>query len=118
MNFMIFSNMKITEEVIINIETINEIIRRKLKILDDSKKYGLPNIIFWNLQSTDIFPSLSSNSKITMISGHNPKLLNLFCDKKNQSCSYNIITPWNKLKEILNNKRYKILEDKITLTIN
>jgi Mg-chelatase subunit ChlD len=75
------------------------------------RPYKPPHILFWNLRSTRGFPSLSSQSNASMMSGFSPALLNLFCDQgldALQSC-----TPWSQLERILENERYKIMEDKL-----
>jgi uncharacterized protein with von Willebrand factor type A (vWA) domain len=75
------------------------------------RPYKPPHILFWNLRSTRGFPSLSSQSNASMMSGFSPALLNLFCDQgldALESC-----TPWSQLERILENERYKIMEDKL-----
>lgn len=70
--------------------------------------YKPPHILFWNLRSTNGFPSLSSQKNVSMISGFSPTILNLFCDKgidALQSC-----TPWSQLKSMLDNARYDRLQ--------
>lgn len=76
------------------------------------KPYKPPHILFWNLRSTDGFPSLSSQANCSMMSGFSPALLNFFCEKGMeglQSCS-----PWGVLEQTLENERYKILADKLS----
>jgi Mg-chelatase subunit ChlD len=75
------------------------------------KPYKPPHILFWNLRSTEGFPSLSNQSNCSMMSGFSPALLNLFCEKgldALQSCS-----PWGVLEQTLENERYKIMADKL-----
>lgn len=75
------------------------------------KPFNPPHILFWNLRSTNGFPCLSTVENASMMSGFNPSLLNLFCEKgidALQSCS-----PWGIFLESLENERYKILGDKI-----
>ena len=79
------------------------------------KPYKPPHILFWNLRSTDGFPSLSSQANCSMMSGFSPALLNFFCEKGMeglQSCS-----PWGVLEQTLENERYKILADKLEETV-
>lgn len=67
--------------------------------------YLPPHILFWNLKSTSGFPSLSSQTNTSMMSGFSPALLNLFCDtgiEGLQSC-----TPWSLLMKSLSNPRYQ-----------
>jgi hypothetical protein len=73
--------------------------------------YKPPHILFWNLRSTDGFPSLANQRNASMMSGFSPSLLNLFCDQgltALQSC-----TPWSLLNKSLENERYKIMDNKI-----
>jgi hypothetical protein len=75
------------------------------------KPYKPPHILFWNLRSTNGFPTLSTQRNTSMMSGFSPALLNLFCEqglKALQSCS-----PWSLLERSLANTRYKIMGDKI-----
>jgi hypothetical protein len=79
------------------------------------KPFNPPHILMWNLRSTSGFPCLSSQTNTSMMSGFSPILLNVFCEKgldAFQSC-----TPWSILVESLDNHRYTILSDKITLLI-
>jgi hypothetical protein len=74
------------------------------------KPYNVPHILFWNLRSTNGFPSLSIQPNVSMLSGFSPALLNLFCEK-GIDCLQSY-TPWLLLEEALSNKRYDILENK------
>jgi hypothetical protein len=75
------------------------------------KPYKPPHILFWNLRSTEGFPSLSTQPNCSMMSGFNPSLLNIFCEQGMtalQAC-----TPWSMLEKSLENKRYNIMGDMI-----
>ena len=79
------------------------------------KPFKPPHILMWNLRSTSGFPCLSYQTNVSMMSGFSPALLNVFCEKgldALQSC-----TPWSILVECLDNPRYTILSDKLTLLI-
>jgi hypothetical protein len=74
------------------------------------KPLKAPHILFWNLRSTNGFPTISNQSNCSMISGFNPSLLNLFCKQgfdSLQACS-----PWALVVKSLENKRYQPLEKK------
>jgi Mg-chelatase subunit ChlD len=77
--------------------------------------YKPPHILFWNLRSTEGFPTLSNQPNTSMMSGFSPSLLNLFCDKG--LAALETCTPWNMLVQSLENERYKIMEDKLTDTL-
>lgn len=75
------------------------------------KPYKPPHILFWNLRSTNGFPTLSNQANASMVSGYSPVLLNVFCEQGMDallSC-----TPWSILEKVLSNDRYKIMSDKL-----
>lgn len=75
------------------------------------KPYKPPHILFWNLRSTNGFPTLSSQPNASMMSGFSPALLNLFCDEgisALQDC-----TPWSMFMKSINLPRYAILDAKV-----
>jgi hypothetical protein len=124
LNIVIFSNMKfIKQPESSGFITVYEAIKQKydaagLKAI--KKPYKMPHLIFWNLESTHGFPCLSIHPNITMISGNNPKLLNLFCTKSNTSCGYPEYSEsppnnsaYTKMKHMLKNNRYKCLEEEM-----
>jgi hypothetical protein len=79
------------------------------------KPFKTPHILFWNLRSTNGFPTLSSQKNASMMSGFSPMLLNLFCEEgldALQSCS-----PWSLFIKSLNNERYKPLDNFIRETL-
>jgi hypothetical protein len=72
------------------------------------KPFKTPHILFWNLRSTNGFPTLSTQKNASMMSGFSPLLLNLFCEEglnALQSCS-----PWSLFIKSLDNERYKPLD--------
>ena len=81
----------------------------------NGEAYSLPHILFWNLRSTDGFPSLSTQKNTTMMSGFSPVLLNEFCDK-GMSALENM-TPWNMMCRALDKPRYNRFENAIDLSM-
>jgi hypothetical protein len=80
-----------------------------------NKPFKAPHILFWNLRSTQGFPTLSTEKNCSMMSGFSPALLNMFCEEgleSLQSCS-----PWSLFVKSLNNERYNILDQHIRETI-
>ena len=69
-----------------------------------------PHVLFWNLRCTNGFPSVSNQTNCSMISGFNPSLLNLFCEKGINGLIAS--TPWSIFIKSLENKRYQVLENK------
>ena len=77
------------------------------------RSYRPPHILFWNLRSTNGFPSLSNQPRVSMVSGYNPSLLRLFCQGNcKQWIDY---TPWDTYINIFSNKRYSIMEEGLSL---
>ncbi len=73
--------------------------------------YKAPHILFWNLRSTNGFPTLSTQKNASMMAGFSPALLNLFCEEgleSLQSC-----TPWSMFIKSLSSDRYKKLDEKM-----
>ena len=70
--------------------------------------FVLPHIVFWNLRSTQGFPSLCSTQNTSMMSGNNPVILNNFC--KMGIGTLKNLTPIKNLKSLLDNERYNHLE--------
>ena len=66
--------------------------------------YKCPHILFWNLRSTDGFPSLSTVKGASMLSGFSPALLNLFCEKGVDALES--LTPRSMMMESLAHPRY------------
>ena len=74
--------------------------------------YGVPlnppHILFWNLRKTDGFPVLSTQDNVSMMSGYDSGILNLFCEQGlsalNSSSGRSI------LQRILENPRYLPME--------
>ena len=56
---------------------------------------------------TSGFPSMSSQTNVSMMSEFSPALLNLFCEKGIDALK--TVTPWGALIELLNNTRYEKL---------
>ena len=74
--------------------------------------YEPPHMLFWNLRSTDGFPSLSSEKNISMMSGFSPALLNSFQDKGMEALED--FTPWCMLIDQLQHERYAWTKDAVT----
>lgn len=81
--------------------------------------YGVPfkppHILFWNLSSTQGFPTLSTQPNVSMMSGFSPALLNFFCERGLDA--FQDCTPWSCLVETMNKPRYQCLEDRISTYI-
>jgi hypothetical protein len=73
--------------------------------------YLQPHIVYWNvsLEINESLPTEWNNSRITLISGWNPSVINFlsFMDIK----SVRNFSPYDTIVNILNNKRYDIMEN-------
>jgi ABC-type amino acid transport substrate-binding protein len=83
-----------------NIASMYELISKSYKTFG----YEPPHILFWNLRSTDGFPSLATQENVSMMSGFSPALLNAFCEKGMDALKD--ATPWNTMVDLLLNERY------------
>ena len=96
-------------------DTMYDCIRKMYKEAGLRSKYKQaytpPHILFWNLRKTTGFPVLSTQRNVSMLSGYNSALLNVLCEKGVDGLKE--FTPRKMLKDILNNERYKNLEEDI-----
>ena len=60
-----------------------------------------------------MFPTKTTEPNVTMFSGYNSSLLNVFSEKGMEELVK--ITPWDMLKTTLNNSRYECLDKWIDL---
>ncbi len=111
---VILSDMQMDRNEEYTTENLYEVMKAKYEaagIRLNGKPYKPPHILFWNLKSTSGFPTLSTQKNCSMMSGFNPSLLNLFCEKGVTALQY--CTPWSLLEKSLENPRYKIMAEKI-----
>lgn len=119
LSIIIFSDMQVDSLNSIYQTSLFEKIKEKFVnagIRLHKKPFNVPHLIFWNLRSTNGFPCLSRENNTTMLSGYSSTLLNRLSKQ-----GLNILgekNPWFSLQEILNNKRYSILEDKAREIVN
>lgn len=106
---VILSNMEIDLLEIGNKESLYGNICRKFK-------EGMPRFLLWNLKSTKGFPCHSLFPNVSMTAGYNPLFLNLFNPEGfyREGSKTEEYTPWTFFVKSLKNKRYAILERKIT----
>ena len=71
--------------------------------------YNTPNILFWNMRSTNGFPVISKQKNVSMLSGFSPVLLNIFCNKGHNELEK--LNSYDILFSILNNERYKFVDN-------
>jgi hypothetical protein len=73
--------------------------------------YRPPHILCWNLRETSVIPCSSTDKNVTIFTGFNPTLLNVFCKKTFQI--YEACNPWKMLMHCLKNPAYTVMENKI-----
>jgi hypothetical protein len=68
----------------------------------------IPHILFWNLRSTDGFPTLSSTENTTMLSGFSASLLNDFASRGMEAIRE--FSPYESMVASFEKRRYSSLE--------
>jgi len=129
LTLVVFSDMQF-DKIDTNFNSMYDYIENQY-INTGLKLYGTPlkppHILFWNLKNSNGFPCLSYNKNISMMSGFNPSLLNLFCEKglnglkeynNTENILYNSSKSWNLLTNMLNNKRYSIIKSIVSSVID
>ena len=104
----VFSDMQI-DQAGSNVESmkglIDEMFAAGGKRTSHGYPYTAPHILFWNMRSTNGFPSLSTSRNTSMLSGFSATLLNTFCNKGQNAVG--LCTPWTIITEQLFHERYK-----------
>lgn len=70
--------------------------------------YELPHIVFWNLRSTNGFPSVTSEKNASMMSGFSANLLDTFSEKGVDILKE--MTPYKQLVAQLSKERYSCID--------
>jgi hypothetical protein len=109
----VFSDMQIdtsgNEEVDETMWNKIERMYREAGLKHSGEVWKPPHILFWNLRSTNGFPTVSSQKGVTMFAGFSPVLLNIFCEKGVEGLKS--VSPWKMFKETLDKERYDSLID-------
>ena len=104
----VFSDMQI-DQAGNNVESMRGLIDEMFAVGGKQTSHGCPyaapHILFWNLRSTNGFPSLSTSRNTSMLSGFSAPLLNTFCNKGQNAVG--LCTPWTIISEQLFHDRYK-----------
>lgn len=111
MTIVILSDMQIDPPHTIHNTPVCDVIKKMYKNagLLNNQSYEIPHILFWNVRSTDGFPCLFNNKNISMVSGFNPNILNIYCKHKPETDKI-LCNPWTAFLPQLSNNRYDILE--------
>ena len=68
----------------------------------------IPFLIFWNLRTTDNFPSIESTPNMLKLSGNSVSLLSILMDVELKELRS--LSNWNIIQKILDNPRYNIVD--------
>jgi hypothetical protein len=104
----VFSDMQIDQSGTNDVSMkglIDEMFARGGRLTSHGEPYAAPHILFWNLRSTNGFPSLSTSRNTSMLSGFSASLLDTFCNKGMNAVG--LCTPWTILNEQLFHDRYR-----------
>uniref|UniRef100_A0A6C0KZM6 TROVE domain-containing protein n=1 Tax=viral metagenome TaxID=1070528 RepID=A0A6C0KZM6_9ZZZZ len=83
-------------------EELFDVIRREYK---DAAGYdNIPFLIFWNLRTTNTFPSIEKSKNMIKLSGNSVCLLEIFMKIRLED--FKKLENWDILKQILDHKRY------------
>ena len=121
MVLVIFSDMQIDCSDRINIRNNNNNFDNS-PMFDMMKKkyadlgYEVPHIVFWNLRSTNGFPSVTGEKNVSMMSGFSPNLLDAFSEKGIDMLKE--MTPYKQLITQLSKERYKCLDEVVDEIFN
>lgn len=98
---IIFSDMQFDCHEMCNEEELFQVIRREYKQCGYD---NIPFLIFWNLRSTNTFPTIEKSKNMLQLSGNSACLLEIFM--KTQLDDLKKLDNWDLLKQILDNSRY------------
>ena len=92
--------------------TEKDTIYSNMKKICEKDKIPINNLIFWNTSFNTGFPCKSYINNVTMLSGRNYKMINLFNDRstieyKFLNVGLQMNNSWNMFSNIISNKRYK-----------
>ena len=92
--------------------TEKDTIYSNMKKICEKDKIPMNNLIFWNTSFNSGFPCKSYINNVTMLSGRNYKMINLFNDRSTTEYRFlnvglQMNNSWNMFSNIISNKRYK-----------
>lgn len=97
-NILIVSDMQFDEVNSCDIDSLFETINNEYK----KAGYEMPKLIFWNVSYYDnTIPMKNNKNGLILLSGYSTSLMQMVCSTE--------LDPFKALKEILNNKRYSII---------
>jgi hypothetical protein len=116
----IFSDMQIDQAYTDNRKTLQFRLKTMFELagLESTYRepYPVPHILYWNLRTTSGFPTKTTEENVTMFSGYNASLLNVFSEKGMDELTN--VTPYMMLNSTLNVSRYESLEERAKLLLS
>lgn len=100
---IIFSDMQFDSHEMYNERELFSVIRGEYK---DAGYDNIPFLIFWNLRSTNTFPTIEKSTNMLQLSGNSSCLLEIFM--KTRLTDLKTLDNWDLLKQILDNQRYNL----------
>ena len=98
---IVFSDMQFDPHESHPDDDLFDIIKKEYQ---DAGYERIPFLIFWNLRSTNTFPTIEKNQNMIQLSGNSVCLLEIFMKTKLED--FKQLESWDILKQILDNKRY------------
>lgn len=98
---IVFSDMQFDPHESHPDDDLFDIIKKEYQ---DAGYERIPFLIFWNLRSTNTFPTIEKNQNMIQLSGNSVCLLEVFMKTKLED--FKKMESWDILKQILDNKRY------------
>jgi len=112
----IFSDMRIDCEQVQDNPWSDQVLADEIEAMYAKYGYASPHLLFWNLEKTSGFPTLSSKNNCTMLSGYSSTLLNVLCDKGVDALKE--FSPRHMLDDLLSNPRYAVMGEDIVSYFN
>lgn len=100
----VFSDMQIDEAA--HKTAVPQAMHDSIRNMYAEKGYSPPHVLYWNLRTTNGFPSVTTEKNVTMLSGFSPVLLNVLENKGIEALSE--FTPFRTVSELLTDQRFHI----------
>jgi hypothetical protein len=105
-SLFVFSDMQFNDCCMYGATAESTLVESVNRLFYEQGYTNIPYIIFWNLRTTNNFPSISKIPGCTMLSGNSASLFKFFMNTTLEEVKN--MTNWTLIKTILDNKRYTI----------
>jgi hypothetical protein len=102
----IFSDMQFNDCSYKYVKNEQTMMQKITQLYNNHGYTHIPYVIFWNLRTTDNFPSIEKTQHCTKLSGNSAMLFKFFMNTNLETIKK--MTNWTLLREMLNNPRYNI----------